>query len=173
MKKYEIGDIVFYSGVLSTVTHCDENCGIPIYSVHPITFEKDKDEDMLPESALLPVPLTASVLSLFSFDVKVKAEASSHNVYPDNASTEGLSSCTTIWLEQNEKYIIIETSWEEGKEDIIMTSLWKCNTGKGIDREVDAFFPFWDKFAYVHEIQHLIRSMKYDDPFKLNQWKTK
>lgn len=165
MENYQIGDIVFYSGLLAEVLSVDYTNNIPVYSVRsPLLVES---EDLLPPSALSPVPLSSSTLSLF-FKVNIKVEASYFELNLGTCFLEGISSRTIIPLENNESYLTVDTCCHNGKEQVLTVDLWKINSDDGIvDFDTDDFFPFWDKFKYIHEIQHVIRALKFNDPFKL------
>lgn len=165
MENYQIGDIVFYSGLLAEVLSVDYANNILVYSVRsPLLAES---EDLLPPSALSPAPLSSSTLSLF-FKVDIKVEASYFELNPGTCFSEGISSRTIIPLENNESCLTVDTRYHNGKEQALMVGLWKIDSDDGVvDFNAGDFFPFWDKFKYIHEIQHVIRALKFNDPFKL------
>ena len=165
MENYQIGDIVFYSGLLAEVLSVDYANNIPVYSVRSPWLTES--EDFLPPSALSPVPLSSSTLSLF-LKVNMKVEASYFELNPGTCFSEGISSRTVIPLENNESCLTVDTCYHNGKEQVLMVDLWKVDSDDGVvDFNTDDYFPFWDKFKYIHEIQHVIRALKFDDPFKL------
>lgn len=165
MENYQIGDIVFYSGLLAEVLSVDYANNIPVYSVRsPLLIES---EDLLPPSALSPVPLSSSTLSLF-FKVNIKVKASYFELNPGTCFSEGISSRTIIPLKDSEFYLTVDTCYHNGKEQVLTVNLWKIDSDDGrINFENDYFFAFYDRFEYIHEIQHVIRALKFNDPFKL------
>lgn len=155
---FQIGDMVFCQNSLAIITDLCNTGNTTIYSVKSGLLV-DGYSDMEPESHILPVPITLPTLTLLG-KVACNCQPSWYCVNRDNVWSEGLSGSCVIKLNED-NYLTVDI--DDVRHPTIHTCLWKKNTEEGdVNREKDIFICLNDEYCYIHEIQQLIRALKFD-----------
>lgn len=155
--EYQIGDMVFCSNTLAIISDISNSGTSAIYSVKSGMLVNGHS-DMEPEEHILPVPITIPTLSLLG-EIKCNCKASYYEINRNNLRTEGFFGRCFIDLD-SEYYLTVESLGIH--TTVSHTNLWRKETENVINCEKDDFFSLYDKYEYIHEIQHLVRALKYD-----------
>lgn len=156
--EYQIGDMVFCQNSLAIITDSFNTGNTTIYSVESGVLVNGHS-DMEPDTHIYPVPITLPTLTLLG-KVECKSQPSWHCVNRDNVWAEGLHGSCVIDLNED-KYLTVDV--DDVRHPMIHTCLWKKNTEEGdVNREKDIFICLNDEYSYIHEIQQLIRALKFD-----------